>query len=287
MSFSPSPSLILFFATPIGVMLTMPIGVMLTMALFWQYWRQVRILRAATEDRDRAVAAEQAAIRTLRLAANELRTPAMTLLGYADHLTQAHPAEAGGDLAVYCAAIAGVTLQVLTLVDDLQDHAVGEPAARVLRPETLALAPMLRAVMATTDASLGPSRRHWRLAPDIAATFLLADRRALAQILARVLGNAARLSRDQDWIDIRAVCAGDSLALIIEDEGVGLPAYLDAVAIPSAHPASRGVGFGLALARVLMVAHGGTLMVESTSEVGSRVVLTFPLRCLVLGRAFA
>ncbi len=248
--------------------------------------RQTGALRAALRERDRAVAAEQGAIRMLRLAAMELRLPAMTLLGHADRLSRAGPAIADDDLAIRSAAIAGVTMQVLNLADELQDHAVGEPAARVLRPETVALEPMLRDAIAATDATLGPSRRHWRLAPGPPDTALLADRRALAQILIRVLGNAARLSRHEDWIDIRVTREDEGVAILIEDEGAGLPACQDAAAVAAAHPASRGLGLGLVLARTLMAAHGGALTVESASRVGSRVVLTFPLHSLVADRAF-
>ncbi len=195
-----------------------------------------------------------------------------------------------GDLDRQAAAIAGATMQVLDLADELQDHAVDEPAARAVRPETVVLEPMLRAAIVGVDAMLGPSRRQWRLAPDIAGIRLRADRRALAQILTRVLGNAARLSRDQDWIDIRAeIHAGgaqDGLAVVIEDEGAGLPTGIDLCGGPANHPASRGVGLGLALAQTLMRAHGGALTIQSTAQVGSRVVLTFPVDCLVPGRQF-
>ncbi len=232
------------------------------LALAWRLRGQAKALDNAIRSRDRALAAEQAAIRTLRLTAIELRTPAMTLLGYADRLTQVHPADADGDLAVHSAAIAGGAMAVLNLADELQDHAVGSPAARVLRPEALALMPMLRDSIVAIDATLGPSRRQWRLAPDLAAIRLHADRRALTQILTRVLGNAARLSRDRDWIDIRTLPNEDGLTVVIEDEGAGLPACLDRAPSPAAHPASRGFGLGLALARTLMAAHGGSLTVE-------------------------
>ena len=73
----------------------------------WRLRFQRRTLDGAIRMRDRALADEQAAIRTMRLAAIELRAPAMTLLGYADHLTQTHPAAKGGELAIQAAAIAG------------------------------------------------------------------------------------------------------------------------------------------------------------------------------------
>ena len=271
---------------PVLLSLTL-LAVLLAIALSWRIRHQIRVLRTTMQERDRALAAEQAAIRTLRLAAIELRSPAMILLGHADHLTQTRPSATEGDLVRQAAAIAGATMRVLNLADEMQDHAVGEPAARVVRPETVALEPMLRDTIVAVEAMLGPSRRQWRLAPDIAGICVRADRRALAQILTRVLGNAAGLSRDQDWIDIRAVGAEDGLAVVIEDEGAGLPPGIDGCASPAAHPASRGVGLGLVLARTLMRAHGGALMVESTSHVGSRVVLTFPVSCLAQGRQVA
>ena len=242
----------------------------------WRLRFQRRTLDGAIRTRDRALADEQAAIRTMRLAAIELRAPAMTLLGYADHLTQTHPAAEGGELAIQAAAIAGGAMAVLSLADDLQDHAVGPPAARVLRPEAVVLEPMLRDSIVAIDATLGPSCRLWRLAPELAAIRLQADRRALTQILTRVLGNAARLSRDRDWIDIRVMPGDDGLCIAIEDEGAGLPPCIDAAPEHAAQPASRGFGLGLVLARTLMAAHGGSLTVESSSRIGSRVMLTFP-----------
>ena len=51
---------------------------------------------------------------------------------------------------------------------------------------------------------------------------LLADRRALSQVLVRVLGNAARHSAPEDWIEVGLQARGDRLELTIDDEGNGL-----------------------------------------------------------------
>ena len=232
--------------------------------------RQRQSMALALDERDRAVAAEAQATRFLRLAALDLRAPAMSLLGYADHLTRE-----GTTSASDATAIATITGQMLRLADDFQDHALPNPAMRVLREETLPLGSLLQDAIGAVSATLGPARRCWRRSPDVDGIHLLADRLALAQILVRVLGNAARSSRDGDWIEISLVTSEDGVALVVADEGTGLLAGLDRSSHAGGN-ASRGGGLGLALARLLMEAHGGALTVESATGVGTQVVLGFP-----------
>lgn len=235
--------------------------------------RQLRKLRLVRAERDRARKTAADAIRTLRLAAIELRGPATALLGHAEGLSAQGVA---GEPAAAISAIAG---QVLDLADDLQHHALADATGRVLREERTPLAPLLQEAVTAAQASLGPSRRNWRLPADIGAIDLLVDRRALAQVLARVLGNAVRFSHHDDWIDIATDTRDDRFALIVADEGSGHAASEGAGV--AGRPDSRGLGLGLALARVLMEAHGGMLTIEVAPSVGTRVTLDFPITRLV------
>ncbi len=237
--------------------------------------RQRRALRAARAERDAARTGEAEAVRVLRLAAIELRGSATTLLGHADRLCANGAGLPGG------ATIGAIAQQMLDLADDLQHHALADAASRVLREEPTRLDAMLHDTIAAVQAGLEPSQRHWRLPPELDAMEIVADRRALAQILARVLGCAARYSRHDDWIDIEFETTGDRFALIVADEGNGLAAT-DGAGGPH-HGDSRGLGLGLALARVLMEAHGGSLLAEAVPSVGTRVTLDFPMSRLVRG----
>ena len=125
---------------------------------------------------------------------------------------------------------------------------------------------------AAAAALLAPGRRHWRM-PEAAAAWLWADRRALRHVLGRVLADAVRNTRNEDWIDIALRPVADGLALVVEDEGVGFAAPDGGGAVAAD---SRGIGLRLALARSLMAAHGGRLEVEALPKVGSRVTLIFP-----------
>lgn len=235
---------------------------------------RVRQLRArldvAARRRDAAVGAAAATERLLRLATDDFRAPALALLSHAEQLRRgfADPARHGG-------AIAAIAEQLLGVVDMVQEHALPGSQPPKLRKERLCLGEALADAMAAAQGALEPGRRHWRVSPDIKGRQLEADRRALHQILLRVLTNAIRLSRQDDWIDIGCIASSRGFTLVIADEGNGL-AGLDPPGFGDL-PDNRGLGLGLSLARSLMAAHGGTLTVESTSRVGARVLLYFPV----------
>ncbi len=100
----------------------------------------------------------------------------------------------------------------------------------------------------------------------------MADARALRHALTRVLADAVRNTRHDDWIDVTARVQDGWFVLVVADEGRG---GLTPGAVPEGAD-SRGIGLRLALARSLVEAHGGRMEVESRAGVGSRVSLVFP-----------
>jgi signal transduction histidine kinase len=224
-------------------------------------WAGMRaIQRRADRKFHAAEAAHEATLRLLRLAASDQRNLALTLFGYAQ---RRQPADS---------ALTGLARRLLDMSEDLTRQTELPCMPRTLAEEGVPLLPVVEFAMAQVAAHLGPSRRAWRIAPDFAETSLLADRRALHQVLVNVLSGAAASTRDGDWIELSARHSPDEWAITVQDEGIGLP-----VAQNDAHPEeSRGIGLQLTLARSLMQAHGGSLTVESTERVGTRVRLGFP-----------
>jgi len=167
-----------------------------------------------------------------------------------------------------------LALQLLEVADHLGDLLVRDSGPRRLREEELRLKPLLEEALAIATAQLGSNARACRLDASLAPVLLRADARALRGAVVQVLVRAARLTGPQDGIDIRFARLGNLVAIIIEDEGSGLAADDLASRSPAAH--SRGLGFGLSLARSLLHAHGGDLVFETASGVGTRAWLTLP-----------
>lgn len=169
-----------------------------------------------------------------------------------------------------CQALA---LQLLDLSDYLEDVLAAEAAPRRLQEEQLPLLPLLEEAVTVAAAQLGAAARRCKLDRALADVTLRADRRALRGAVVQVLVRAARLSAPQDVIEIRFARLGGMAAIIIEDEGADIP-----IGDLAAHgvPGTRGLGFGMGLARSLLLAHGGDLVFETAPGVGSRAWLTLP-----------
>ena len=216
----------------------------------------------------RALAAEGRATshaRSLGLLAEEMQASAMALLGLAGQLTLPQGQ-----------AVAGEARRVLRLADTVKEALAATAGPRCLTEERVELAPLMREVLAGVTAQLGQGSRQWRLAAEFTGLWLLADRRALHGALSQVVARAARLTRENDWIDLRPVLTSESLAIVVEDEGSGLGAEDLATGAEAAKERTRGLSFGLAVARSLLEAHGGELRLEAQPGIGARAWLVLP-----------
>ena len=221
-----------------------------------------RRLRAAEDAADAARRQAEGRGRCLGLVAQELQGPGLALLGQSAGLPGGPAAE-----------VAAAAQQMLRLSDDVAEYLAVEAGPRRLAPEPLPLIPLLEAAVAEVAIRLGPGRRDWRLAGGFAGLTLQVDRRALHGALTQILARAARMTREGDQIDLRPILTEESLAIVVEDEGAGLPA---ADLAAGALPGTRGLGFGLAIARSLVEAHGGSLRLEALPGIGGRIWLTLP-----------
>ncbi|RVT97612.1 sensor histidine kinase [Rhodovarius crocodyli] len=175
-----------------------------------------------------------------------------------------------GRQAPECQALA---MQLLEMSDYLEDVLAAEESRRRIHEERVELLPLLEEAVTVASAQLGAAARRCRVDRALEGVALTADRRALRGAVVQVLVRAARLSESQQVIDIRFARLGGMAAIIIEDEGVALP---EGDLRQQGMPGSRGLGFGMGLARSLLAALGGDLVFETAPGIGSRAWLTLP-----------
>ncbi len=245
-----------------------PACALLSAALFHAIWSRHAMQRAWDSER----AALQDLTRLVRVTAGDLRATALALLGRA----QAAPDAERGFLL-------GTQAALLDMTEALLRQTETGTASHHLQDEAVRLRPVIDFVVAQVTCQLGPGRRAWRIADDLHGIELLADRRALHQILLRVLTAAALSTLDGDWITLTGAWSTDipdgGWTLAVEDEGAGLA--IDAARADGRD--TRGLGVGLTLAQSLMQAHGGALTLQSAASVGTCAGLVFPAARMLAG----
>jgi signal transduction histidine kinase len=122
---------------------------------------------------------------------------------------------------------------------------------------------------------------HWQI--DIPDTLpeIEIDPDRLAQVLGNLLSNAIKYT-PEGTISVEARPQDEGIAIVVSDTGLGITLDEQAQIFEPFYRSQRnkrfpqGMGLGLSIARDLVVAHGGSLTVESTSEQGSRFIIWLP-----------
>jgi len=113
---------------------------------------------------------------------------------------------------------------------------------------------------------------------------IVGARRRLRQVLTNLLTNAVKFSPPGSTVVYRARYEPESLIFEVEDEGVGIPAEDQPYIFDDFFRASNvgeatGAGLGLSIAKKIMDAHEGQIMVQSpysADKTGTRFIVVIP-----------
>jgi len=125
---------------------------------------------------------------------------------------------------------------------------------------------------------------------------LAIDQRQVGQALTNLLQNAVDAIHGRDptaelapgRIVVRVEERGRQVAIVVEDNGKGLPAEnRDRLTEPYVTTRSKGTGLGLAIVKKIMEDHGGEVMLADRAEGGAVVSLMFSVSAAAQGAADA
>ncbi len=113
------------------------------------------------------------------------------------------------------------------------------------------------------------------------AAIITMDPLQIQQVVTALLENATRFSPRGGRVEVRVRRANGSVCLTVTDQGIGiapdvLPRVFEAFAPPDITHHTAGHGLSLAIARQIILAHQGTLGVESTPSVETIFTVRLP-----------
>jgi signal transduction histidine kinase len=237
--------------------------------------------REARLRREQAEAESETKDRYIATLSHELRNP-LAALGNAVHLLGMDRRE---DFAPTLEMMQRQIAQLTRMVNDLLDVSRVTHGKITLRLEPTDLARVVARAIETATPALEAKRL--RLTHELAPGPLMVrgDAARLLQVFSNLLDNATKFTPSGGEVGV-TLASEDARALaVVSDNGVGidaafLPKMFEAFtqADTSLERATSGLGLGLALARQIVEAHGGSISATSAGRgQGSRLTVRLPL----------
>ncbi len=236
-----------------------------------------------SEEKNRAEEANQTKSKFLANMSHELRTPLNAIIGFSEIMESQMFGKLGSEkYQEYCHDILTSGHYLLEVINDILDMSKIEAGRMKLDMEVIdlskTLAESLKVVSGRADD------KKLLLNADIEGTIsVVADRRAIKQIIVNLLSNSVKFTPDGGKVVVRSRLSGDSIRLTIADTGIGIaPHSLSRLGRPFEQVESQltktyhGSGLGLAIARSLTHLHGGSMRLRSKLGAGTVVCVSLP-----------
>jgi PAS domain S-box-containing protein len=216
---------------------------------------------------------------------HELRTPLNAIIGFSEIMQmQMFGAIGHKQYAAYADDIHKSGQHLLSIINDILDLSKIEAGRYQLHVEPVDLDDTFedcaRLVRERAENAGLQVLRHI----DPATPRLVADKRAVKQILINLLSNAIKFTPQGGEVSLAAQPAGAGwVSLSVSDTGIGIPPEQIDNALSAFgqvdNPFTRsqeGTGLGLPIVKSLVELHGGQFQIESAVGKGTKITMTMP-----------
>jgi PAS domain S-box-containing protein len=218
----------------------------------------------------------------LSVASHELRTPLTTIKGYTQLLSQTVNDLPPEERATYLNAVLSEIERMMGLISELLD---------VSRIETNRLQIHLQPIRwlefierRVSAFRIQNPHRTIRFEPALEELTVIADPDRMRQVIDNLISNAIKYSPEGSDIDVQLAVEDSTILTAVADHGIGIPRDEIPLLFERFHRARNvssryygGLGLGLYIARAIVEAHHGAIMVESEEGQGSRFTIRLPL----------
>jgi signal transduction histidine kinase/CheY-like chemotaxis protein len=215
----------------------------------------------------------------IALVGHELRTPLTSIGSYIDLIAESPEETTLGEVRDLFEVVQRNSARLRDLVERLLDLAALESGHVALARDKVDLAAI---VSAAVDAA-ARERLVVVEAKQVDDVIVPGDDARLRQVVDSLLSNAVKFSPPGKTVTVRLIDEPDVAALTVTDRGVGIPAEEQARLFRRLyrgtnvrHTGIPGAGLGLALCRVVVERHHGSITLASYASTGTTVTVRLP-----------
>ena len=239
-------------------------------------------LKEAKNAAERAYAAKSQFLANM---SHELRTPLNAIIGFSEMMQRQLLGPIGTEKYLeYIGGILESGEHLLDLISDILDMSKIEAGKYDLDLEEFNIAKTITMAAHMMENRAIDSEVSLRLAKDTPPDMtIIADRRAVMQILLNLLSNAVKFTNSGGTVEVKCLKRADYVAIKVCDDGIGIPANkLASITRPFEQASSHytrdheGSGLGLAITKELIEMHGGSLHIDSAVDIGTTVTVRLP-----------
>jgi PAS domain S-box-containing protein len=213
--------------------------------------------------------------------AHELRGPLMVLDNALEILETEYPGLTPAEFTHVLGTARRTSRRMRTLMEDLLSAGSIQSGHFVVAPRKTQLRDILNDALEIVRPSVDARGQHVDIDESAEKSSVMADKRYARQVLSNLLANASKYSPEHSRIAVVAVVVDTMIRISVEDQGPGIPTEQQAGLFERFYRVrsdtdAPGVGLGLAIAKGIVEAHGGSIGIDSEPGSGTRVWFTLP-----------
>ncbi len=217
----------------------------------------------------------------LSAAANELRTPLISIKGFSEILLTRDDLREE-EKREFLDYINRQSINLGNIIKDLQDISSNESRAGLeLKRQRCIIEDVLKEIDYVFELS-SPGHSFKVVLPD-KPTAIFADKVKIEHVLINLLSNAVKYSPDGGEIRVTGKVLKNRYTVTVKDEGIGMTPDQENKVFDKFYHANitdtdvEGIGMGMSIVKAIIKAHKGKIWVESKLGEGTKITFTLPL----------